>query len=134
MEITTNLLDELTVKAKASSRLRISYDLRNSTEDNSQRVLNAMEPGTIVDIHRHQNSSESAAVIRGKIKLNIYDNDGTVTESFVVSANSPLSFYVLPIGTWHNCEVIESGTIMFEAKDGKYAPATSDDLLQSKDY
>lgn len=122
MEITLALLNELSEKAKASPRLRISHDLRNTADDSSQRSLNAMEPGTIVSIHRHSASSETASVIRGSIKLNFYNDAKELVDSFVVAAKNDVPFYLIPKNTWHNCEVLESGTITFEAKDGKYYP------------
>ena len=76
MDVIDNFfLDKISEKAKDSSRLRFSYDLRNSENDSSQRVLNALEPGTVVPIHRHMQSSEVVFVVRGKIKLMIYDDN-----------------------------------------------------------
>lgn len=129
MKITETLLDDLIKQAKTSPRLRISFDLRNGSEDQSQRVLNALEPGTVVAIHRHNESSETAAVIRGALKMKIFNDDGIEIESFVVDSKGPVPFYVLPKGTWHTCEVLESGTILFEAKDGKYEPVKPQDVL-----
>ena len=129
MKITETLLDDLIKQAKTSPRLRISFDLRNGSEDQSQRVLNALEPGTVVAIHRHNESSETAAVIRGALKMKIFNDDGIEIESFVVDSKGPVPFYVLPKRTWHTCEVLESGTILFEAKDGKYEPVKPQDVL-----
>ena len=129
MEITKALLDNLTEQAKNSPRLRISYDLRNSADDNSQRVLNALEPGTVVAIHRHRNSSETVALIRGSLRMRVFDDNGKEIESFVIDSKGPVSFYMLPKGAWHTCDVLESGTIMFEAKDGKYEPTSPSDIL-----
>lgn len=129
MEITKALLDSLTEQAKNSPRLRISYDLRNSADDNSQRVLNALEPGTVVSIHRHKSSSETVALIRGSLRIRVFNDKGKEIESFVVDSKSSLPFYMLPKGTWHTCDVLESGTIMFEAKDGKYDPISQTDIL-----
>ena len=76
------LLDELTEKAKASPRLRAAYDLRTSPEDGSQRILNAVEPGTVLPIHRHRTSTETIVVLRGKVRQNYYDDNGHLTDSF----------------------------------------------------
>lgn len=130
MEITIALLNELTEKAKASSRLRISFDLRNTPNDNSQRSLNVMEPGTIVAIHRHRTSSETASVIRGSIRLNFYNDAKELIDSYVVAAKNDIPFYLIPKMTWHNCEVLESGTIIFEAKDGMYFPLSQEDIIE----
>ncbi len=128
MIITEELLNELIAAAKASPRLRQSYDLRNSAEDGSQRMLNALEPGTVIPLHRHRASTECTAVIRGAVRQNFYDEEGNLTESFEVRAGSPISFYVVPKGAWHNTEALESGTVIFEAKDGAYEPAAPGDI------
>lgn len=129
MIIDSELLDNLTLQAKASPRLRMNYDLRNSSEDRSQRMLNAMEPGTVVPVHRHRASSEVVAVIRGSIRQNFYDDEGKVTESIVYKAGGDVSLCVVPVGSWHNSESLESGTIIFEAKDGAYEPLSGEDIL-----
>lgn len=131
MIIDSKLLDNLTLEAKASPRLRMNYDLRNSSEDLSQRMLNAMEPGTEVPVHRHAASSETVVVIRGSIRQNFYDDKGEVTESIVYKAGGDVSICVVPTGAWHNSESLESGTIIFEAKDGAYAPLGKDDILEA---
>ena len=81
-------LDFLTAQAKASSRLRQHYDLRDSDDDTSQRMLNAIEPGTILPIHRHITSSETVVVLRGRGRWNYYDNDGNKTATFLLSADA----------------------------------------------
>lgn len=133
MIIDSKLLDGLTLEAKASPRLRMNYDLRNSSEDLSQRMLNAMEPGTVVPVHRHKASSETVVVIRGSIRQNFYDDNGAVTESIVYQTGGGVSICVVPKGSWHNSESLESGTIIFEAKDGAYAPLEKDDILEAAD-
>lgn len=130
MKITNELLDNLTAQAKQSERLRMAYDLRTSLDDRSQRMLNAMEPGTILPIHRHRRSSESCAVLRGAIRENFYDNEGNLIETFDLKAGSSLAFCQIPKGAWHNTESLESGTIIFEAKDGAYTPLTDEDILK----
>lgn len=90
MIIDNKLLDELTEQAKASPRLRCNLDLRNTPEDNSQRMLNALEPGTIMPIHRHLASSETVALLRGKICWHFYDDAGNKTESVVLDANGDI--------------------------------------------
>lgn len=129
MKITKELLDELVEKAKESPRLRISYDLRESANDNSQRALNVLEPGTEVPIHRHPKSTETSALLRGSMQINIYNNRGDLVESYIVSATSDTPFYIIPAMTWHNCDVLESGTISFEAKEGAYEPTAPEDLM-----
>lgn len=130
MLIDSTLLDNLTAEAKQSPRLRMNYDLRNSPEDGSQRMLNAMEPGTVVPVHRHGKSSETVVVIRGSIRQNFYDSEGNVTESIVYKAGGRVSICVVPMNAWHNSESLESGTIIFEAKDGAYEPHGEEDILR----
>lgn len=125
MVIDKELLDELTSQAKQNPRLRQAYDLRNSIDDKSQRMLNALEPGTV----RHRTTSEVTSVIRGRVRHNMYDEKGNLTETFIASADGFPNFYVTPMGMWHNTECLESGTVIFEAKDGAYAPLNAEDMM-----
>ena len=129
MVIDKELLDELTSQAKQNPRLRQAYDLRNSIDDKSQRMLNALEPGTVLPIHRHRTTSEVTSVIRGRVRHNMYDEKGNLTETFIASADGVPNFYVTPMGMWHNTECLESGTVIFEAKDGAYAPLNAEDMM-----
>ena len=129
MLINQQLLDTLTAQAKSNPRLRQHYDLRNSPEDTSQRILNAMEPGTVLPIHRHRTSSETMVMLRGKGRWNYYDDNGNLTESFIISANGDITGISVPPGQWHNCESLESGTVILECKDGAWAPLADEDVL-----
>ena len=129
MVIDKELLDELTRQAKQNPRLRQAYDLRNCIADKSQRMLNALEPGTVLPIHRHRKTSEVTSVIRGRVRQNMYDDKGNLTETFITSADGFPNFYVTPMGMWHNTECLESGTVIFEAKDGAYAPLNAEDMM-----
>ena len=134
-----DFLDKLSEQAKQNPRLRQSYDLRTKPEDHSQRMLNALEPGTIMPIHRHKNTSETMAMVRGKLIERFYDEKGNITEErlmvngegFMVNGYSEESCSVvqIPAGQWHSLEVLESGTIIFEAKDGAYEPLGEEDIL-----
>jgi cupin fold WbuC family metalloprotein len=129
MIIDTNLLDALTEQAKASPRLRMNLDLRNSPADQSQRMFNALEPGTVMPIHRHRNSSETIVVLRGKVKWLYYNDQGELTDTFIVAPNSDLVGLSVPMGQWHSIESMESGTVIFEAKDGAWTALEDEDLL-----
>ena len=129
MLIDKELLDNLTAQAKESPRLRMHCDLRDTPEDGSQRMLNAMEPGTVLPIHRHRGSSETVVMLRGKGKWNYYDDNGQLMESFVVSADGDIKGLSVPKGQWHNCESLESGTVILECKDGAWAPLAPEDVL-----
>ena len=129
MKIDQQLLDELTEQAKASPRRRMNYDLRNSDKDQSQRMLNALEPGTMLPIHRHRNSSEVVVVLRGKVKWVYYNDNKEVTDTFIVAPDSDLVGLSVPIGQWHSLECLESGTVIIESKDGAYEPMGAEDIL-----
>ena len=129
MLINQNLLDELTAQAKASPRLRTAYDLRTTPNDNSQRILNAVEPGTILPIHRHRTSTETIVVLRGRIRQRYYDDKGNITDSFELAPMDIVGMSV-PVGQWHALESLESGSVILETKDGAYAPLTDEDILK----
>ena len=131
MLINKTLLDNLTARAKSSPRLRLNYDLRNNPEDHSQRMLNALEPGTMMPIHRHRNSSETVVVLRGKVKWLFYDDNGNLTDSFIVEAGGSLCGLNVPQGQWHSLECLESGSVIFEAKDGVWEPLTKEDIIET---
>ena len=130
MKITQALMDELTAQAKASPRLRMNRDLRNSSEDQSQRMLNALEPGTPLPIHRHMKSSETVVCLRGHLREVFYNDAREVTEVIDLAPNSDCVALNIPLGQWHSVEVLESGTIIMEVKDGVYEPAGPEDVLQ----
>ena len=129
MIIDKKLLDDLSAQAKANPRLRQSYDLRTTPDDNSQRMLNALEPGTIMPIHRHKNTSETMVMVRGKLKQRFHDDNGNITDEFIMEPCGQYSIVQIEAGRWHSLEVLEEGTVFFEAKDGTYEPITNDDTL-----
>lgn len=129
MVIDKELLDELTSLAKQTPRLRQAYDLRNSIDDKSQRMLNALEPGTVLPTHCHGTTSEAASLIRGRVRQNMYDDKGNFMKTFIASADGFPNFYVAPMGMWYNTECLESGTVIFEAKDGAYTPLIAEDII-----
>lgn len=130
MRIDQNFLDELTEQAKASPRLRMNYDLRNSPDDKSQRMLNAIEPGSVLPIHRHQKTSETVVCLRGKLVWEYYDElERICTEAIEVSANGPVVALNVPAGQWHTVRALESGSVILECKDGAYEPTSEADIL-----
>lgn len=128
MIINDTLLDELMAKAQASPRLRMNMDLRNGSSDTSQRMLNALLPGTVVPIHRHRTTSETTTILRGKLFMVFYNDLGAQTERYLL--NPTLGNYAvqIPIGQWHSVEVIEP-SIIIEAKDGAYVPTDPLDMM-----
>ena len=130
MLINKELLDNLTEQAKSSPRLRMHYDLRNTPDDNSQRILNALEPDTVLPIHRHRESSETVVMLRGKGMWHYYDDNGNRTESFLVSADGNIRGVSVPKGQWHNTECLESGTVILECKDGTWKALREEDVMK----
>ena len=130
MKISQAILDQLTEQAKNSPRLRMNLDLRNSDLDQSQRMLNAIEPGSNVPIHRHQNSSETVICLRGKLVEEYYDEfERICTETIQLSPNGPVVALNIPAGQWHTVRSLESGTVIMEMKDGAYVPSSQEDVL-----
>ena len=138
MVIDSLLLDKLTAQAKESPRLRMNLDLRNSDADSSQRMLNAIESGSVVPIHRHQKTSETVVVLRGRVVEEYYSDEGVVEASFELAAGgdarSESGMTVgcalnIPAGQWHTLRALESGTVILEMKDGPYEPISPADIL-----
>jgi len=131
MKITQALLDKLTAEAKASPRLRMNYDLRNSDKDQSQRMLNAIEPGSPMPIHRHQNTSETVVCLRGKLVWEYYDElERICTEAIELTPNGPIVALNVPAGQWHTVRALESGSVILEMKEGSYEPLGDEDILK----
>ena len=124
------LLDDLTAQAQASPRLRMNLDLRNSDADSSQRMLNAIEPGSVVPVHRHRASSETLVVLRGRVVEEFYSSEGIVEASYELAAGGPICALNIPAGQWHTLRALESGTVILEMKDGAYEPVGEGDVLK----
>ena len=106
-------------------------DLRNSAEDKSQRMLNAIEPGSVLPIHRHQKTSETVVCLRGKLVWEFYDElERICTESIELSPNGPVVALNIPAGQWHTLRSLESGSVILEVKDGKFEPIQDCDILK----
>ena len=137
MNFDKKVLDELTQRAKESPRLRMNLDLRNSPEDGSQRMLNALEPGTVLPIHRHRTTSEVVVMLRGRAVQYLYDEQGRETDAVLLAAGAldgdgvpgAVPGMTISKGQWHKLVALESGTVIFEAKDGPYEPIGPADIL-----
>lgn len=129
MLIDKNLLDALSIEASQSPRLRMNCDMRNSSEDKSQRMLNAIEPGTKLPVHRHCNSSETVIILRGKAEQLFFDENGNICDRFILEPNSDIIGINIPKGRWHKIVSLTPGTVIFEAKDGAYEPVSPKDIL-----
>lgn len=123
------LLDKVSGQAKESPRLRMNFNLHDSLEAKAQRLLNALEPGTILPIHRHRQTAETYMVIRGRIRVMFYNELGGMTADFLLDPLEGNYGVHIPKDQWHTLEVLESGTVIFEVKDGPYTPIEPEDLL-----
>ena len=131
MVINQALLDKLTEEAKASPRLRMNLDLRNSADDQSQRMLNAIEPGSPLPIHRHRHTSETVVCLRGRLVEEFYDElERRCTETIELSPNGAVVALNIPAGQWHTVRALESGSVILEMKEGAYEPLQDCDVLK----
>ena len=129
--ITQGLLDSLTEQAKASPRLRMNLDLRNSAEDGSQRMLNAIEPGSPLPIHRHRHTSETVVCLRGRLVWEYYDDlERICTETIELTPNGQTVALNIPAGQWHTVRALEPGSVILEMKDGKYEAIGPEDMME----
>lgn len=128
--IDKSLLDTVTSGAKESNRLRMNYNFHDSLDAPCQRLLNALEPETIVPIHRHQHTSETYILLRGKLRMMFYNDQKEVIEETILSPDSANYGIHIPAGVWHAMEVLASGTVIFETKDGPYMPIQECDILK----
>ena len=130
MVVSQAVLDELTAQAKASPRLRMNMDLRNGPEDGSQRMLNAIEPGSPLPIHRHKYTSETIVCVRGRVVEEFYDElERICTDRIELTPGGPNVLVNVPAGQWHTVRALERGSVLLECKDGKYEPLGPEDIL-----
>ena len=130
MLINKELLDKVSSEAKRNQRLRMNFNFHDSLEAPSQRLLNALEPGTKIPIHRHKNTSETYIILRGKMRLSFYDNDGKIIESVILCSDTENIGYNISKGQWHSLDVLVPDTVICEVKDGPYMPIKEDDILR----
>ena len=130
--IDKQLLDDVSRQAQKSDRLRMNYNFHQSLEEKCHRFLNAVEPGTKVEIHRHPTKDESFVLLRGRVRVNTYNDDGTVLESIVLCPEEGFYGVDIPKGVWHNVESLESGSIFFECKEGPFVPHEVEGVMTVK--
>jgi len=126
MQLNTELYKRILEQAKNNPRLRQAMDLRTTTEDNSQRMLNALIPGTQIPIHRHTTTSEPSVILYGSIDEIFYDIDGNELVRYTLHVGDGLQ---IPVGQFHTIEVKEP-SILLEIKDGAYSPAKQEDIIE----
>lgn len=127
------LLDKVSLEAKNSPRLRMNFNFHQSLDDKCHRFLNAVEPGTDVPIHRHPSKDESFVLLRGRVVVYTYKDDGGVLESVELNPNEGRYGVNIPNGVWHKVESLESGSVFFECKEGPFVPHEVDGILTVMD-
>lgn len=130
MILNEQLLNQVSSQAKDSPRLRMNYNLHESLDDTTHRFFNAMEPGTIVPIHRHRDTAETFILVRGKMRVVFYDDNKNIIEDTILSSANANYGVHIPIGVWHWIEILESNTVTFEVKEGPYHPLTDEDIMK----
>lgn len=130
MIINQKLLDGLSAQAKANPRLRQAFDMRTTPSDGSQRMLNALEPGTVMPVHRHMKTSETICMVRGKMVMKLYDDNANITDEFVMEPCGEYPMVQIEVGQWHSLEVLEESTVVFEAKNGKYEALKEEEFMK----
>ncbi len=120
MIIDKNLLDKVSAKAKTSPRLRMNYNFHQSLDEKCHRFLNAVEPGTEVPIHRHPTKDETFVILRGKVRVSTYNDEGNVIESVILCAEEGKYGVNIPKGVWHTIEAMEPDSVIFECKEGPF--------------
>ena len=127
--INESLLNGVSAQAKASPRLRMNYNFHQSLDDKCHRMLNAVEPGTDIPIHRHPTKDESFVVLRGKVRSTTYNDDGSVIESVVLSQEDGLYGVDIPKNVWHTLQSLESNSVIFEVKEGPFVEHEVEGIL-----
>lgn len=129
MKLESSILDKLTQSAVESQRLRMNYNLHTSFEDKVQRMFNAMEPGTEIPIARHPDCDETLVMLRGKLRVILYDDSKNIKEDVIIAPNTEVIGYHIPRGVWHKVMSLEHGTVCFETREGPYRPLAEEDIL-----
>lgn len=130
--IDQDLLDMVSAEAKESPRLRMNFNFHQSLEDKCHRMLNAVEPGTEVPIHRHPSKDESFVLLRGRVRVTTHNDDGSIKDSIILNPKEGLYGVDIPKGVWHKVESLESGSVFFECKEGPFVPHEVDGILTVK--
>ncbi len=128
--IDESLLNNVSIKAKESPRLRMNYNFHQSLDEKCHRFLNAVEPGTVVPIHRHPTKDETFIVLRGKVRISTYDDEGNVVESSILCTDDGTFGVDIPKNVWHNLESLEPNSCIFEVKEGPFVPHEEEGILE----
>ena len=129
MVINEELLDEVSEQAKSSPRLRMNYNFHHSLDERCHRFLNAVEPRTEVPIHRHPTKDETFVLLRGRVRVTTHNDDGTILDDIVLCPEEGMYGVNIPKGVWHKVESLQSGTCLFECKEGPFVPHEVEGIL-----
>lgn len=127
--INTALLSDVCAQAAASSRLRMNYNFHDRLDAPAQRLINALQPGTELPVHRHRHTAETYLLLQGSLRVMFYDDNKNIVEETVLSRENGVMGVHIPAGQWHTLEVLEPDTAIFEVKDGPYTPLKAEDML-----
>ena len=130
MLLKSDILDQISGEAKKTPRLRMNYNLHQSYNDSVQRMFNAIEPGSVITVARHPYSNETLILLRGRLRVLIYNDNKEVTEDVVLDKDTGNIGYHIPKGVWHRVESLETGTAIFETREGPYVPVSENDILK----
>ena len=129
--IDEKLIEKVTEEAKASPRLRKNYNFHKSLSEKCHRFLNALEPGTQIPVHHHPTKDETVIILKGKVRVTTYNDDGEVIQSCVISQEDGVYGVDIPKNTWHGVECLEP-SILFECKEGPFVEHEVDGILEIK--
>lgn len=130
--INQDLLDKVSSEAKNSPRLRMNFNFHQSLDDKCHRFLNAVEPGTVVPIHKHPSKDESFVLLRGRVRVTTHNDDGSIKDSVILNPQEGLYGVDIPKDVWHKVESLESGSVFFECKEGPFVPHEVEGILEVK--
>ena len=132
MVIEKKLLDQVSNKAKESPRLRMNYNFHQSLDEKCHRFLNAVEPGTVVPIHKHPTKDESFVILRGKVRVTTHNDDGSIIDDVVLRQESGNYGVDIPKNVWDRMESLKAGSVIFECKEGPFVPHEEEGILEVK--
>lgn len=127
--ITQQLMDTLCQKAEESPRLRMNHNFHPTLDDKVQRFLNAMEPGTVIDIHHHK-VDEMLILLQGSVKVLLYNDDKEIIDEAILSAKTENYGVQMPANVWHTVECLEPHTVLFEVKEGPFIKHEDSGILK----
>lgn len=127
--IDENLLNNVSEQARNSERLRMNFNFHENPDDSVQRLLNALEPGTKIPVHRHMETDEMYILLKGRLRVKFYDNNSKIIDTEILNPNEGKYGVNIPSGQWHSLDVLESGTVIFEIKKGPYQSIHKDNIL-----